>query len=41
MNGLLADGAVRHFGYDIDQENLNRLGHRSDGEVINPDEFSQ
>ena len=38
MNGLFADGSVRIINYDIDREHFNRLGHRSDGELIDLDE---
>ncbi|TWT66240.1 hypothetical protein Pla123a_47640 [Posidoniimonas polymericola] len=30
-----ADGSVRLLSYEIDQETFNRIGHRSDGEIIN------
>jgi Protein of unknown function (DUF1559) len=32
MTGGFADGSTRFISYDIDQELLNCLGHRSDGE---------
>lgn len=35
LNVAFADGSVRLLNYDIDLETFNRLGHRSDGEVIN------
>jgi prepilin-type N-terminal cleavage/methylation domain-containing protein/prepilin-type processing-associated H-X9-DG protein len=35
VNALFADGSVAYLNYDINRENFNRLGHRSDGEVIN------
>lgn len=34
LNVAFADGSVHHLNYDIDPETFNRLGHRSDGEVI-------
>lgn len=34
LNVAFADGSVRQLNYDIDAETFNRLGHRSDGEVI-------
>jgi len=32
MNTAFADGSVRTITYDVEQELLNRLGHRSDDE---------
>jgi hypothetical protein len=32
MSGGFADGSTRFLSYDIDQELLNRLAHRCDGE---------
>lgn len=34
INVMYADGSVGFISYDIDQENLNRMAHRSDGETI-------
>lgn len=34
MNAAFADGSVQFLLYDIDQETLNRLGHRSDSEIV-------
>jgi prepilin-type N-terminal cleavage/methylation domain-containing protein/prepilin-type processing-associated H-X9-DG protein len=34
INAVFADGSVTFLNYDIDLETLNRLGHRSDGEVL-------
>jgi prepilin-type N-terminal cleavage/methylation domain-containing protein/prepilin-type processing-associated H-X9-DG protein len=34
INTLYGDGSVGSISYDIDLETFNRLGHRSDGEVI-------
>ena len=34
MNTAFADGSVQFLQYGIDQELLNRLAHRSDGEVV-------
>jgi prepilin-type processing-associated H-X9-DG protein len=31
VNAVFGDGSVRQISYDIEQEVLNRLGHRSDG----------
>ena len=33
MTGGFADGSTRFLSYDMDQELLNRLAHRCDGEV--------
>jgi prepilin-type N-terminal cleavage/methylation domain-containing protein/prepilin-type processing-associated H-X9-DG protein len=33
INAVFADGSVHFISFDIDLENFNRLGHRSDGEV--------
>jgi prepilin-type N-terminal cleavage/methylation domain-containing protein/prepilin-type processing-associated H-X9-DG protein len=33
MNAMFADGSVRMLSYDIDNENLNRLGNYFDGEI--------
>ncbi|HEY3394256.1 MAG TPA: DUF1559 domain-containing protein [Lacipirellulaceae bacterium] len=37
VNTLYGDGSVGFIAYDIDQENLNRLAHRFDGETVNLD----
>jgi prepilin-type N-terminal cleavage/methylation domain-containing protein/prepilin-type processing-associated H-X9-DG protein len=37
INAMFADGSIRAISYDVDQETFNRLGHRSDGEVITED----
>jgi prepilin-type N-terminal cleavage/methylation domain-containing protein/prepilin-type processing-associated H-X9-DG protein len=37
VNAMFADGSVRFISYEIEAEMLNRLGHRSDGEVIDED----
>ena len=37
INCLFGDGSVHHIAYDIDQEMLNRLGHRADGEIVQID----
>jgi prepilin-type N-terminal cleavage/methylation domain-containing protein/prepilin-type processing-associated H-X9-DG protein len=34
MNAVFADGSVHSLSYEIDNENLNRLGHFYDSEVI-------
>jgi len=34
INVMYADGSIGFISYDIDQENLNRMAHRSDGESI-------
>ena len=34
FNVLFADGSVHSINYDVEQETLNQLAHRSDGEVI-------
>ncbi|MEO0530469.1 MAG: DUF1559 domain-containing protein [Planctomycetota bacterium] len=34
MNLVYADGSVDNLAYDIEQELLNQLGHRNDGEVM-------
>jgi prepilin-type processing-associated H-X9-DG protein len=34
MNGLLADGSVRHIAWDIPQPTFFNLCHKSDGNVI-------
>jgi type II secretory pathway pseudopilin PulG len=34
INAVFADGAVHGLSYDVDPELFNRLGHRSDGEVV-------
>jgi prepilin-type N-terminal cleavage/methylation domain-containing protein/prepilin-type processing-associated H-X9-DG protein len=34
INAVFADGSVHAMSYDIDQETFNRLGHRSDDEII-------
>ena len=39
MNAAFADASVRSISYEIDQELLNRLAHRSDGEVIDTGGF--
>ena len=39
LNVVFADGSVRFINYDIDVENFNRLGHRSDGENIDFDQL--
>lgn len=36
INSVFADGSVRFINYDVDLENFNRLGHRFDGEVVEP-----
>ena len=33
---MFADGSVRATSYSIDQITFNRLGHRSDGNVVVP-----
>jgi prepilin-type N-terminal cleavage/methylation domain-containing protein/prepilin-type processing-associated H-X9-DG protein len=35
INAVFADGSVSTLAYGIDLETFNRLGHRSDGEVVN------
>ena len=35
FNVVFADGSVSSISYDIDLETFNRLGNRSDGEIIN------
>jgi len=37
VNAVFADGSVHFLPYEIDQETFNRLGHRSDGEVMDLD----
>ena len=37
FNAVFADGSVTTLDYSIDIETFNRLGHRSDGEVVNID----
>ena len=37
FNAVFADGSVTTLYYSIDIETFNRLGHRSDGEVVNVD----
>jgi prepilin-type N-terminal cleavage/methylation domain-containing protein len=39
FNVAYADASVRQLSYEIDLETLNRLGHRSDGDTINPDQL--
>jgi hypothetical protein len=34
MNAMYADASVRSIDYSIEQELLNRLAHRSDGEIV-------
>jgi prepilin-type N-terminal cleavage/methylation domain-containing protein/prepilin-type processing-associated H-X9-DG protein len=34
FNGLLCDGSVRVFGYQIDEKNYMRLGNRGDGQTV-------
>jgi prepilin-type N-terminal cleavage/methylation domain-containing protein/prepilin-type processing-associated H-X9-DG protein len=34
LNVVFGDGSVRGLNYDVDQETLNRLGNRYDGETI-------
>ena len=34
MNAVFADGSVHSLSYEIDNENLNRLGHFYDSEVL-------
>ncbi len=34
INAVYADGSVHVINYDVDQETLNRLAHRFDGEVF-------
>jgi prepilin-type N-terminal cleavage/methylation domain-containing protein/prepilin-type processing-associated H-X9-DG protein len=34
MNGVMADGSVQFFGYNIEQEVFRRLSERDDGEVV-------
>jgi prepilin-type processing-associated H-X9-DG protein len=34
MNAMFADGSVRAISYDIDNENLNRLGNYFDQENL-------
>jgi prepilin-type N-terminal cleavage/methylation domain-containing protein/prepilin-type processing-associated H-X9-DG protein len=34
INVMFADGSVGFVSYDIDQENFNRMAHRSDGETM-------
>jgi prepilin-type processing-associated H-X9-DG protein len=34
MNSVFGDGSVHTINYDVDREMFNRLGHRSDGEVL-------
>jgi prepilin-type N-terminal cleavage/methylation domain-containing protein/prepilin-type processing-associated H-X9-DG protein len=34
FNGVLCDGSVRVFNYNIDVKNYMRLGHRGDGETV-------
>ena len=37
FNAVFADGSLTTLDYSIDIETFNRLGHRSDGEVVNID----
>ena len=37
MNCVFADGSVHFLNYGIDLEQFNRIGHRSDGRVIDAD----
>lgn len=37
FQAVFADGSVHSLSYDIDQESLNQLGNRQDGEVIQAD----
>jgi prepilin-type N-terminal cleavage/methylation domain-containing protein/prepilin-type processing-associated H-X9-DG protein len=39
MNAVFADGSVRTISYDIDAIVFSRLGNKSDGEVIDPDDL--
>ncbi|HEX2473624.1 MAG TPA: DUF1559 domain-containing protein [Lacipirellulaceae bacterium] len=39
FNTAFADSSVRMLSYEIDQETLNRLGHRSDGDTIDLDKL--
>ena len=37
INAVFADGSVGFISYDVDLETFNRLGNRSDGEIISQD----
>ena len=34
INAMFADGSVAFISYETDLENLNRMAHRSDGEIV-------
>lgn len=38
INAAYGDGSVGFLSYDVDLETLNRLGNRSDGEVVSQDQ---
>ena len=39
IHAVFADASIQDIGYDIDQELLNYLGHRSDGATVDQDAF--
>lgn len=39
INAAFCDGSVRTVSYDIDRELFNRLGHKSDGEIVDTNEL--
>jgi prepilin-type N-terminal cleavage/methylation domain-containing protein/prepilin-type processing-associated H-X9-DG protein len=39
FNAVFADGSVRIISYTVSQEVFRRLGNKSDGLVVNPDDF--
>jgi prepilin-type processing-associated H-X9-DG protein len=39
FNALFADGSVRPISYSIDRITFSLLGNKSDGKVINSDDF--
>jgi hypothetical protein len=39
MNAVFADGSVRAISYGIDPVIFNRLGNKSDGQVVASNDF--